>query len=139
MALPIDVERLGTDLPLPVDPDDELRPTPTGDIPVVFGRGNLKAALIRRMLTMPGALLHRPGYGAGAPGYVDTIGQPATRSKAANAIRRNLLSDPRLADCSVTVAAGLPSDARRPGMTVGLSVRLRDEEATEQMTVSYAE
>ena len=52
--------------------------TPTGDIETITGRDNLRQALFHRLITVPGSLAHRPGYGVGIKRYqnaIDTIDQ----------------------------------------------------------------
>lgn len=40
-----------------------------GDIETLSGFDNLKAALLRRLITSPGAVVHRPNYGVGIKDY----------------------------------------------------------------------
>jgi hypothetical protein len=135
-----EARRLGTDLDLPLDSDEDVRPTPTGDLPVISGRTNVRMALIRRALVAPGELLHRPEYGGG---LVLEVGQPSTLSRRlllANQIRRDQLRDPRIEDSRVAVSAGTPSDHLRSGaITVELATRIRGDDAEQTFTVSLVE
>lgn len=128
--------RLGTDVALPLDPGDEMALTGTGDLETVTGNANLQAAVRRRTVISPGALVHRPEYGAGLAQRVEQLNTPSARSLLANAIKRNTMRDPRVADCSVAVAVGRPSDTRPEAITVELSVRARGDETSQGFTVS---
>jgi phage baseplate assembly protein W len=44
---------------------DLVRTTIGGDIQTLSGLDNMKAALLRRMMTEPGTVIHRPLYGVG--------------------------------------------------------------------------
>jgi hypothetical protein len=138
-SLAIDTRRMGEDIALDLDPDNGLRVTPTGDLQTVAGRANLRAALRRRVCTSPGELLHRPEYGAGAPDFIETIGNPSNRARLANQVRKNLLRDRRLADVAVGVSAGLPSDSRAAAVTVELTITPRRDSEAERLTVSLLE
>ncbi len=130
-------DALGRDVALPEDPEDPLRITATGDLAVVSGRENVRAALRRRVVVAAGELLHRPEYGAGVPLYVERSSAPVWRSRLANAVRRNLLRDPRVAEARARVTAGLPDAPDRADVvTVDLAVRLRQDDATEAFTVT---
>lgn len=126
-AATLNTDRLYTDLDIPVDPSGTIRPSPSGDVPSLSGRDNLSRAIMRRLVTQPGSLVHRPTYGCGVLGYVGLANSPAVRSKLANAIRANLLQDRRLKDVSVSLAVGAADDPSATGtITVTLSLTLRD-------------
>lgn len=70
--------------------------TGTGDIDTIRGLDNVKDAIIRRIMTRPGSLVHRPDYGAG---LIDFQGAPltlATKQEIASRISNNLKRDPRV-------------------------------------------
>jgi phage baseplate assembly protein W len=126
-AASLNTDRLYTDLDIPVDPSGSIRPSPSGDVASLSGRDNLTRAIMRRLVTQPGSLVHRPTYGCGVLGYIGLANSPATRSKLANAIRANLLQDRRLKDVTVSLAVGTADDASATGtITVTLSLTLRD-------------
>jgi phage baseplate assembly protein W len=58
-----------------------------GDLQTVFGPENVRQALLRRLITTPGALAHRPDYGVGikdfqnAPASLDNQRDLALRVK----------------------------------------------------------
>lgn len=124
------------DIDLPDDPDAEIVPSPTGDLPTISGRDAVLAALRRRLLTAPGTMTHRPEYGAGLVNQVERLASPGWRSSMANAARRNILRDRRVADARVRVALGLPGKPNaRDAVTVRAEVQLRGEEAREELSV----
>ena len=130
----LDVQRFGTDIELPADPDAVLALTPTGDLRTVSGLANVRAANQRRLLTERGSLLWRPDYGTVIPSSLEQASTPASRSAMANDARRALLSDPRNKDVTVTVAEGRPTDPGASAVTLSLSVVYRDE-SQETLTV----
>jgi phage baseplate assembly protein W len=76
--------------------EGDLVATATGDIDLVDGLGNVKAALYRRLLTIPGSLIHRPNYGVGIKLYQNSVNTLATRRKIATAIEEQFLLDDRV-------------------------------------------
>lgn len=137
MASEADVRRFGRDIAIPTDPSGELRVTPTGDLATLEGRANANTALLRRVLVTPGAMVHRPGFGGGlaiSVGMATTLGAQAA---LANAIRRTVIEDPRVAETDVVVASGIPGEANRPdALTVTLAVTYRGEDSPETVVVS---
>lgn len=96
---------------------DDLQTTPQGDFDVLSGTANLKAAILRRILTVPGSLAHRPDYGCGLLSFVNA---PLTI-----AVRRQLVS---------RIAEQLPRDARVKKVT-SVSIAVVDSEPSK-MTIS---
>lgn len=139
MALAIDIDQLGRDLWLPETVDDVLRITPTGDIASLESHANLQSALRRRLGTSPGDLLHRPEYGAGVIDELERANTPARRAQLANAVRRNVLRDPRVRECTASVAAGRPGDAtRESALTVDLAVTVTHTSEREQLSTEFS-
>jgi hypothetical protein len=133
-VLATEVRRLGRDLDVPLDEDESIRVTPTGDLPTLAGRPNVHAAQRRRALVAPGSLVHRAEYGGG---LVLEISQPGTLtrySQIANRLRRNALRDPRISEARVEVSGGPPAD-----LLVGCAIRIRGDETDEQFDLSLAE
>ena len=124
-----DERRFLRDLDLPETGDGVIRITTTGDLRDVTGIDNLKKAQRRRALTTPGSLVHRSLYGGGLELDVEEASSPASRSEAANRIRRNALRDPRVADASVTLVEGTSSDPLDgSSVTATINVRARGED-----------
>ncbi len=127
----------GTDLWLPDDPDAGLRTTITGDVLLVSGIENAERALGRRMLTEPSGLIHRPAYGVGLVSFVSQPNTPTVRARIANAARRNVLDDDRVADAVVSVTAAhakLTNMTGQDTIVVSMSVRWVQDE-TSSLTV----
>lgn len=67
--------------------DKDLKRAADGDLDKISGLANLKSALLRRLVTTPGALAHRPNYGVGikdfqnAPNSLDNQRSLALRVK----------------------------------------------------------
>lgn len=117
----LDTVRLGTDISAPIGASIVV--TPNGDTPTLSGRANLAEALRRRMATEPGALVHRPAYGCGLLSRLGVANSPGGRADLATRIRRNLLLDPRLKDCAVTVSLGDGASI----VVVSVTATLRDD------------
>jgi phage baseplate assembly protein W len=138
----LDDERYGRDLAVPLDPDAVVRVTPTGDLPSVSGLANFSAAMQARAITSQGELLHRPKYGAGLLDAVEGAGTPGARARLANALRRNLLADPRVdggGEVRVSVVSGTPDDPTREGAitaTVVATPRGLDQSVTLTLSAS---
>lgn len=66
-----------------------------GDVETVSGVENYKAAMIRRWITVPGTLAHRPGYGAGIKLDQNTVPTIGKKQDMASRIREQALRDPR--------------------------------------------
>lgn len=124
MSTALDIARLGVDVDIPVDPDGAITPTPTGDIPLLSGRSALDRGLLRRIVTEPGAMIYRPGFGVGALTWLGAANSPVERARLGAAVRRNLLADPRIVDASVTVA---PQTDATDSPVVTVAIQLRDD------------
>ncbi len=67
--------------------DGDLLVSPNGDVQTVTGLNNIRRALFNRLMTVPGALVHRPNYGVGikqfqnAPNSIDNQRLIAKRIK----------------------------------------------------------
>ena len=128
-----EAKNYGRDLWLPDDTDGALRVTVTGDIATVEGLENAERAIRRCVLVEPGAVLHRPNYGAGLTSFVSLPNSPNTRARAANAIRRAVLQDDRVQEASVSVSAAnraVTSATPEDVMVVSLAVTWAQDEST---------
>lgn len=135
----VDADRFGTDLLVPLDEDETLRVTPTGDLDLITGRDNLARALGACALTSTGSLVHRPTYGGGLADDVESAATPGNLSRASNRLRAALLEDPRLAGgtLDVTVAPGTPTDPRALGhITATIRAGLYGDPAPVVVTVT---
>ena len=74
---------------------DLVRVTDEGDLETISGLDNYKAAMLRRWTTPPGALAHRPNYGAGLRDYQNAPAKLDTKRQMAKRIEEQALQDPR--------------------------------------------
>lgn len=71
------------------------RPT-DGDLERIEGLENLRQALLRRLVTSPGSLVHRPEYGVGIKDFQGSLNSLANQRKIAARINEQFLRDPRV-------------------------------------------
>ncbi len=57
--------------------------TPSGDLDVISGLDNVKEALFRRLITTPGSIIHRPGYGVGLKNWQNALNTLENQRKLA--------------------------------------------------------
>lgn len=67
-----------------------------GDLALVKGLENLKQALLRRLVTHPGRLIHRPEYGVGIKDFQNAPLTLKTKETVAQRIGDNFIRDPRV-------------------------------------------
>mgnify|MGYP006921292518 CR=1 FL=1 len=67
-----------------------------GDIDTIEGLENMKAALFRRLVTQPGAILHRPDYGVGVKSWQNAIATISQQRALAVRIQEQFLRDSRV-------------------------------------------
>lgn len=75
---------------------DDLVVTPTGDLDLSSGLGNLKESLFRRLLTTPGTLMHRPEYGVGIKDFQNSLSTISNQTRLAQVIKRQFELDSRV-------------------------------------------
>lgn len=75
--------------------DDFVQQEDGGDIQTLSGLDNYKAAMIRRWITQPGTLAHRPLYGAGLKDFQNAVSSLDTQRKIATRINEQALRDNR--------------------------------------------
>lgn len=51
----------------------DVKRAPRGDIDKISGVANVQEALLRRLMTQPGSLIHRPDYGVGIKDFQDAV------------------------------------------------------------------
>lgn len=69
---------------------------PNGDFALAKGLVNLKQALFHRLITVQGALVHRPLYGVGVQLWQNDIGSIARQRDLANTIKEQFEQDERV-------------------------------------------
>lgn len=133
-------ERLLRDLELPEAPGQRLFVTASGDVRALEGKANVRSAVRRRVVTLQGAMVHRPSYGGNLPLYIEDANSQTVRSQMSVDLRRNVLRDSRLEDASAEVSLGDPSNPINSfAVTVDLSIRVRDDEQAEGITLELEE
>lgn len=111
---------LGTDLR---HEKDFKKTTSGGDLQTISGLDNMKAAILRRIMTLPGEVIHRPEYGAGLPIYRNAPNTPDTRRQVAAAIEEQLRRDSRIEDVSAVSFSNTDTDPEL--VTLAVQVRVR--------------
>lgn len=88
--------------------------TPAGDLQNISGLANYKLAIYHRLITVPGSLVHKPGYGVGIKQYQNGVSSFSLQQQLAKKIKDQVLLDPRTA--SVQGVSVIPDDSN-PQMT----------------------
>lgn len=70
--------------------------TASGDLDVISGLDNLKEALFRRLVTTPGAVIHRPEYGCNLKAYQGSLNSLENQRRLAQTIKEQFESDTRV-------------------------------------------
>lgn len=95
--------------------------TSSGDREKISGLDNYKEALFRRLVTEPGSLIHRPGYGVGIKRFLGALASLSKQRELAGLIQEQFLQDPRTDSVSGVL---VQSNVARPDMTY-IIVRVR--------------
>ena len=100
------------DITVALKTDFSFFQTASGDIGQLNGLQNLKRALMRRLVTIPGTLAYRPTYGVGIGMYQNAPNSFAMQQKLAQSVQEQFVLDPRVqsvSGVSVTSVDGFPS------------------------------
>lgn len=96
-SLDSEIRRLfGTDIYF----DNDYLITDKGDFQLLKGVANLRQAIYHRLITRPGEYKFVSDYGVGITSYVKRKRTRSNLDRMENAIRDNLLRDPRISDIS---------------------------------------
>ena len=76
--------------------DGDFVAAPNGDFQTIAGLNNLKQALFNRLVTVPGSLAHRPGYGVGAKLYQNAVASLDKQKQLAIRIKEQFEQDFRV-------------------------------------------
>jgi len=68
----------------------------TGDLDTIEGLDNMKQALLRRLITEKGAIIHRPDYGVGLKQFQNAPNRLDDRRQLALRINEQFLEDDRV-------------------------------------------
>jgi phage baseplate assembly protein W len=86
-----------------------------GDLALISGIANLKAALFHRLVTVPGTLVHKPTYGVGITQYENSCSSFSVQQKLATLIQEQFALDPRVQSVDTV---SISSEDGTPQMTV---------------------
>lgn len=75
---------------------DSFVATATGDLELISGLANLKEALLRRLTTQPGTIIHRPNYGVGIQSFMNMSNSIDTKRRIAMKIQEQFEKDDRV-------------------------------------------
>jgi hypothetical protein len=92
----------------------DYQATPSGDLATDSGQTNLQNALFRRLITSPGAIIHRPNYGVGVKDFQNKAATLPNQRELARRINEQFLQDARVK--SVDSVQMVPN-LERPEMT----------------------
>ena len=73
----------------------DLLLAPKGDVQTISGFENYRQALLRRLITTPETLVHRPTYGVGIKDFQNAPSSIANQRKLALRIKEQFEQDPR--------------------------------------------
>ena len=86
----------------------------SGDRERISGLDNLKEALFRRLITVPGSLVHRPEYGVGLKLWINALSSLSKKRELAVKIEEQFRRDPRV---DKVTGIAIQSDDARPYLT----------------------
>jgi len=99
-----------------------------GDLQSVSGLANIKEALLRRLVTSPGSLAHRPNYGVGIIRYHNSLSSVQQQRQMAVRIKEQFELDTRVEEVTVFK---FEVDDNTPALTT-ISITLRIKGFEEQ-------
>jgi hypothetical protein len=118
--MPTILESLGIDLK---HTGDLVKTTGGGDLDTIDGLDNVKAAVLRRIVTRPGEVIHRPTYGVGIANYQSALSSLRTHRELALKIEEQLLQDPRI---EAVTSTSIQTDPNDTNMTkIAIRVRIK--------------
>lgn len=74
----------------------DMQVTPQGDIALISGKDNVVDAIIRRIITTKGSIVHRPNYGVGLKRLQNAINSVQKQLELAEDIRVQLADEERV-------------------------------------------
>ena len=94
-----------------------------GDLDKITGVENAKLALMHRLVTQPGSLVHRPDYGVGVKDWQNAVLSIDNKRSLARRINEQFLRDPRVEEVT---GVRITQDSSEPGrVTLFVKVKLR--------------
>ncbi len=108
-----------------------------GDIQSISGFDNIREAILRRIVTEPGTLIHRPGYGIGLKHFQNAPMTLATQQEIAKRLQEQLTRDSRIASL---LSVSVESEDRTPEKAViNLSVKLEGYDEPQMIEIPFGE
>ena len=92
--------------------------TATGDLETEAGLANMLNQLYRRLITVPGSIIHRPNYGVGIKQYQNVTLTLAVRQRIALAVKDNFETDPRVQEVTSVSFDTVATEAGKFRITV---------------------
>lgn len=83
---------LGTDVQILGD----YEKTAVGSVKHITGLDNLREAIYRRVITVPGEVIHRPQYGVGIRKFLNKPCTEANQAELTNLIKLNIRNEERI-------------------------------------------
>lgn len=109
----------------------------SGDLQKITGVQNVKDSLVRRTITEPGTLVHRPDYGVGLKKFVNALNSIDNKRELANRIKTQWEQEERVEE---VLAVSIQAEDDTPEQIV-ISVRanLNGFGETEVRVISFQE
>lgn len=95
--------------------------SPTGDYDTISGKENVRKRLLRRLITKPGTIIHRPNYGVGIKDYQNAPMTINKKREIATRIQNQFVQDPAVEKVS---AVSITEDSSKPSQII-LQVRVK--------------
>lgn len=101
---------------------------PGGDLTTISGLDNLKEAVLRRIVTEPGSLSHRPDYGVGLKQFQNAPNSLSTQRELANRIVEQLGKERRVAKVNSISITASNTEAEKVFILINVTPVGYDEE-----------
>ena len=108
-----------------------------GDLETISGLDNVRAAILRRLMTVPGSIAYRPTYGVGLQNYQNAPLSLETQRSLALRISEQLPLDPRVE--SVSSVEFVLSETTAGLATLIVSVRVQGYGDAEFQFIPFGE
>ena len=89
-------DNINNNLLIDLKHDGDFSPSKTGDLETISGRSNLRQAILNRLVTVKGSLIHRPEYGVGLKLFQGVLGTLEKQRELTLLINSQLLEDTRI-------------------------------------------
>ena len=111
--------------------------TSRGDLEQVTGLDNIRQAVFQRLITSPGSIAHRPGYGVGIKNYQNSPMTIATQQEIMLAMQKQFVDDDRIEELE---ELSITQNRDNPGQVeIKLKVRPRGYDALDIVMIPFDE